>query len=77
MEQKTLDKLNDLRQRVLAGETLSVDEYREIMKAYRAARQLSVAKAAPAIESKAAASAGKNAPSLGDIISRIQQGTKG
>ncbi len=77
MEQTTLDNLNDLRQRVLSGEKFSVDEYHEIMKSYRAVRQVAVSKAAPKIESKAAASAGKNAPSLGDILSRIQQGTKG
>ena len=61
MEQTTLDNLNDLRQRVLSGEKFSVDEYREIMKAYRAVRQVAVSKAAPKI----------------DILSRIQQGTKG
>lgn len=76
MEQKTLDDLNKLRTRVLAGEKFSPEEYREIMRAYREVRKLTVTKAAPAIESKAIASAGKSAPSLTDILSNIMKGTK-
>lgn len=42
---KTVDELNDLRQRVLAGEDFLAEEYREILRSYRAARLVGVAAA--------------------------------
>lgn len=57
----TAEELNDLRQRVIAGEEFSPDEYRRIIQAYRANRQVAGAAAAPKAKAKAAA-ATKAAP---------------
>ncbi len=58
---KTVEELNDLRQRVLAGEEFPVEEYREILRSYRAARLAGVTAAAPKTKAKAEA-ATKAAP---------------
>ena len=58
---KTVEELNDLRQRVLAGEEFPVEEYREILRSYRAARLAGVSAAAPKTKAKAEA-ATKAAP---------------
>lgn len=52
---KTVDELNDLRQRVLAGEDFPAEEYREILRSYRAARLAGVTAAAPKTKAKAEA----------------------
>lgn len=57
----TAEELNDLRQRVLAGEEFPAEEYRKIIQAYRANRLGAVAAAAPKTKAKAASSA-KAAP---------------
>lgn len=54
---KTVDELNDLRKRVLAGEEFPAEEYREIMISYRAARLAGVSAAAPKAKAKAASAA--------------------
>ena len=58
---KTVEELNDLRQRVLAGEEFPVEEYREILRSYRAARLAGVTAAAPKTKARAEA-ATKAAP---------------
>ena len=58
---KTVEELNDLRQRVLAGEEFPVEEYREILRSYRAARLAGVTAAAQKTKAKAEA-ATKAAP---------------
>lgn len=55
----TPEQLNDLRQRVLAGEEFPAEEYRKIIAAYRANRLGAVSAAAP--KAKAKAEAGKKA----------------
>ena len=42
---KTPEQINDLRQRVLAGEEFAADEYREIIRSYREARMAGVSAA--------------------------------
>lgn len=49
--------LNDLRQRVIAGEELPIDQYTEVIKAYRAQRAGAVAASAPATKARAASKA--------------------
>ena len=51
----TAEQLNDLRQRVLAGEEFSAEEYRKIIRSYRASRETAVEKAAPKVQARAAA----------------------
>lgn len=51
----TVEELNDLRKRVLAGEEFPSDEYKKIIQAYRANRSAGVAAAAPKAKAKAAA----------------------
>lgn len=53
----TAEELNDLRQRVLAGEEFPPDEYRKIIQAYRANRAAGVQAAAPKTKAKAEAKA--------------------
>lgn len=55
------DKLNDLRQRVLAGEELSTEQYTQVIQAYRAQRLGAVSAGAEKTKAKAA-SAAKAAP---------------
>lgn len=55
------DKLNDLRQRVLAGEELSTAEYSQVLQAYRAQRLGAGAASAEKTRAKVA-SAAKAAP---------------
>jgi hypothetical protein len=50
---KTVDELNDLRKRVLAGEEFSPEAYREIIVSYREARLAGVSAAAPKAKAKA------------------------
>lgn len=50
---KTVDELNDLRKRVLAGEEFDAESYREIILSYRAARAAGVSAAAPKVKAKA------------------------
>jgi len=57
----TVEELNDLRQRVLAGEEFSSEEYSKIIQAYRANRLAAVGASAVKTRTKAAASA-KAAP---------------
>ncbi len=52
----TVDELNDLRQRVLAGEEFSSEEYSKIIQAYRANRLAAVGASAVKTRAKAAAS---------------------
>jgi hypothetical protein len=47
------ERLNDLRQRVLAGEDVSLDEYREIIQSLRAKRKGDITDAAVKKASKA------------------------
>lgn len=67
----TVEELNDLRKRVLAGEEFPAEEYRKIIAAYRANRLGEIAAAAPKV--KARTEAGKKAAPvdlstlLGDI----------
>jgi len=58
---KSLEELNDLRKRVLAGETFPAEEYRQILISYRELRGGAVAAAAPKTVAKAEAKA-KAAP---------------
>ena len=51
---KTPEQINDLRKRVLAGEDVSPDEYREIIQAYRAQRLGAVTASAPKTVARAA-----------------------
>ena len=51
---KTPEQINDLRKRVLAGEDVSPDEYREIIQAYRAQRLGAVTASAPKTTAPAA-----------------------
>lgn len=53
----TPEHLNDLRARVLAGETFPAEEYRKIIQGYRALRLSGVAAAAPKVKAKAEAKA--------------------
>ena len=55
------DQLNDYRQRILAGEDIPVEEYQQIILAYRNSRGAAVEAAAPKVKAKAAAAA-KAAP---------------
>lgn len=57
----TVEELNDLRQRVLAGEEFSSEEYSKIIQAYRANRLNATTASAVKTRAKAAASA-KAAP---------------
>ena len=57
----TVEQLNDLRQRVLAGEDFSAEEYGNIIRAYRANRLAAVSASAPKTKA-AAASKTKAAP---------------
>lgn len=73
---KTVDELNDLRQRVLAGEEFPVEEYREILRSYRAARLAGVTAAAPKTKAKAEA-ATKAAPvDLNALLGSLGLGKK-
>lgn len=58
---KTAEELNDLRKRVIAGEEFPADEYREIIRSYRASRLAGVAAVAVKTKGKAEAKA-KAAP---------------
>ena len=51
---KTPEQINYLRKRVLAGEDVSPDEYREIIQAYRAQRLGAVTASAPKTIARAA-----------------------
>lgn len=51
----TVDELNDLRQRVLAGEEFSSEEYSKIIQSYRANRLAAVTSSAVKTRAKAAA----------------------
>lgn len=51
------ERLNDLRQRVLAGEDVSMDEYREIIQSLRAKRSGDITDAAVKKATKAKAEA--------------------
>lgn len=55
------EQLNDYRQRILAGEDIPVEEYKQIILAYRNSRGTAVEAAAPKIKAKAATAA-KAAP---------------
>ncbi len=61
--------LNELRRRVLSGESFSAEEYAQIMVKYREARGVAVEKAAPGIKARAAGPAA--ALPLGDLIANI------
>ena len=58
---KTAEEINDLRKRIPNGEEVSADEYREIIRSYRAQRLGAVTASAPATKARAA-SAKANAP---------------
>ena len=68
---KTLEELNDLRARVLAGEVFPADEYREILKSYRALRGGAVAAAAPKAVAKAKSAAAAAPVDLGNLFSQL------
>lgn len=55
------EQLNDYRKRILAGEEIPVEEYQQIILAYRNSRGAAVEAAAPKVKAKAAAAA-KAAP---------------
>jgi len=57
----TVEQLNDLRTRVLAGEEFSAEEYGAIIRAYRANRLAAVSTSAPKTKAAAAAKT-KSAP---------------
>lgn len=56
------ERLNDLRQRVLAGEDVSLDEYREIIQSLRAKRTGDITDAAAKKATKASTAKGKAPP---------------
>lgn len=67
----TIDELNDLRRRQLAGEELTEDEYRYFIRSYRAIRRGVVDTAAPKIERKAAAAKTSTAVPLETILAGL------
>lgn len=67
----TAEELNDLRQRVLAGEEFPAEEYRLIIQAYRANRLGAVSASAPKAKAKAAASAKAAPQDLATLMSNL------
>jgi hypothetical protein len=67
----TVEELNDLRQRVLAGEEFPAEEYRRIIQAYRANRLAGVTAAAPKTKAKAAATAKAAPQDLSSLMSSL------
>lgn len=67
----TAEQLNDLRQRVLAGEEFPADEYRKIIQAYRANRLAGVTAAAPKAKAKAASAAKATPQDLSTLMSNL------
>lgn len=65
-------QLNDYRQRILAGEDISVDEYTEIIRNYRLTRGAAVATAAPKTKAKAATAAASTPRDLSTMMAQLQ-----
>jgi len=72
-------QLNDYRQRILAGESIHVEEYTEIIRNYRATRGAAIAASAPKTKAKAASAEAAVPRDLSTMMaqlqSRIMQGT--
>ena len=67
----TVEQLNDLRVRVLAGEEFPAEEYRRIIQSYRANRLAGVTSAAPKTKAKAAATAKAAPQDLSTLMSSL------
>jgi hypothetical protein len=78
MTLKTAEEINDLRKRVLAGEEFQIEEYRDIIRSYRAARLSGVTAAAPKVKAKAesASATAKVTVPLGDLLASMGLGAK-
>ncbi len=67
----TPEQLNDLRQRVLAGQEVSVDEYRTLIMSLRAQRSGDIEKAATKTPTAKRALTPKTPVALPDILSDL------
>jgi hypothetical protein len=65
-------QLNDYRQRILAGEDISVDEYTEIIRNYRATRGAAVTSAAPKTKARAASAEAATPRDLATMMAQLQ-----
>jgi hypothetical protein len=65
-------QLNDYRQRILAGEDISVDEYTEIIRNYRATRGAAVTAAAPKTKARAASAEAATPRDLTTMMAQLQ-----
>ena len=68
---KTAEEINDLRKRILNGEEVSADEYREIIRSYRAQRLGAVTASAPATKARAASKAANAPVDLSSLMASI------
>ena len=73
---KTAEEINDLRKRILNGEDVSADEYREIIRSYRAQRLGAVTASAPAAKAKAASGKASAPVDLSTLMASIGLGQK-
>ena len=71
---KTAEEINDLRKRILNGEDVSADEYREIIRSYRAQRLGAVTASAPATKARAASKAANAPVDLSSLMASIGLG---